>query len=138
MALSDIAKRLLEIAMFSRPEAQEICTAIDNVSVGNATNATITRLTVTNSATFANNANMVFNATTGTMIGTNANQKIALWGGTPVIQPVATAPLVGMNGNAATNANAVNMNSNGNFGTIFLTFSDVVQILKKANLTPAS
>jgi len=55
---------------------------------------------------------------------------------TPVVSPASSGLLVGMNGNAATNANAVNMNSNGNLGSTFMNFSDVVRTLKQANLYP--
>ena len=125
MALSAIAKRILENAMFSGPEAREITNAID-AATNQATNGTIA-----NSLTFANNANMVFNTTNGTMFGTNANQKSANYGATPVVQPSATGELLGFLGNGATNANAVNFTANGNLGTKAYSLGDVVKALKQ-------
>jgi len=55
---------------------------------------------------------------------------------TPVVSPASSGLLVGMNGNAATAANAVNMNSNGNLGSTFMNFGDVVRTLKQQNLAP--
>ncbi len=98
---------------------------------------TVTNATINNRLTMANNANMVFNATTGTMIGTNANQKIALWGAAPVVQPATAGVLIGMNGNAGNATNAVNMNANGNIGSTFMNFSDIVACLKKAGIAPS-
>jgi hypothetical protein len=42
--------------------------------------------------------NFVFNATTGTKIGTANTQKLALWNQTPVVQPAAIADLAAFTG----------------------------------------
>jgi len=121
--------------------ASSLFKAVSTTSTASFTNATIINLTTTNQSlsgtqTMANNANFAFNTTNGTMLGTNTNQKIGAYGVTPVSQPVSTGELLGMNGNGATNANAVNWNSNGNFGATFHTFSDVVKCLKKEGWLP--
>ena|SRR6185436_2695911 len=141
MALNTLIQRLLTNCMMNSKAAQELTDAVD-AATNQATNATPTNLTVTNATvnnrlTMANNANMVFNTTTGSMIGTASNQKIALWGATPVIQPATAGVILGGNGNGATNANAVNFNSNGNIGSTFMTFGDVVACLKKMGAAPA-
>lgn len=147
MALSNILRRLLANALMSGPQAKELADAVDastsqatnaTPTTITATNATVARLTVTNSATYANNANMAFNTTNGTMFGTAANQKIALWGATPIIQPSGTGELIGIIGFADNAANATNMNSNGNSGTKRYTFNDVVKALKTAGILQAS
>lgn len=69
--------------------------------------------------------------TNGLIFGGNTNQKMGEFGVTAVIQPASKGELLGMNGNAATNANAVNMNSNGNVGNNAYTLSDVVKALKQ-------
>ena len=88
--------------------------------------------------TMANNANFAFNTTNGTMLGTAANQKLGAYGVTPVVQPSGTGELIGLNGNAATAANATNMNSNGNSGTKYYTMNDIVKALKAAGWLAAS
>ncbi len=158
MALSAIARRILANAMFSRPEAEEICNAIDNVAIGNATNATvtnftatnatITNLTATNSAlanaaiangsitangtvTLGNLTNFALGTGSGTRIGTAANQKLGLFAVTPVIQPASTGEIVGGTGNGATNANLVNATFNGNLGSTAYTINDAIKALKQ-------
>lgn len=45
--------------------------------------------------TFDEGANLVFGTGTGTKIGTAANQKIAFYGATPIIQPIVTGAKAG-------------------------------------------
>lgn len=123
MALSQIARRILANFMMTGPEAKEICDAIDANTAG-------TNPTVSGTQTYANNANQVFNATNGTMHGTNANQKQSFYGATPVTQPNGVGELLGLNGNAATAANATNMNSNGNLGSRYYNYNDLIKDLK--------
>lgn len=110
---------------------------------GSFTSITTTNLTTTNAnvsgvLTAGNGATIVANTGNGGLkVGTAANQKMGFWGVTPVVQPAGTGELLGMNGNAATNANAVNMNSNGNSGSAFYSFSDVVKALKQAGMLTA-
>ncbi len=107
--------------------------SVADYNTGSSASGSFTSGTIT----FVANANMITNATNGTMFATNANQKIGFYGAAPVVRPSASAPLVGYNGNGATNANAVNFNSNGNIGSTFLTFGDVVAILKAEGLAPS-
>ena len=108
--------------------------SIADHNTGSSSSGSFTSGTIT----FVANANMVANATNGTMFGTNANQKVSLWGVQPVVQPSAQGSTVGINGNAATNgnANATNFNCNGNFGNTFYTQNDVVYALKKVGILP--
>jgi len=41
--------------------------------------------------TFSDAKNIVFNATTGTKIGTATSQKLAFWNATPIVQPTTAA-----------------------------------------------
>ena len=77
-----------------------------------STTATITNTTMTNSAVLTANT-----GAGGFKIGGAANQRISLWGVSPVVQPSTTGELLGLNGFADTAANATNMNSNGNSGS---------------------
>jgi hypothetical protein len=72
--------------------------------------------------------------TNGEKFGGNSNQKLGLWGATPVIQPAGKGELLGLNGNAATAANATNMNSNGNVGNSQYGLNDLVKALKQAGV----
>ena len=106
-------------------------------------NLTVTgTTTLTGAATLtggiADATNVVLGTATGTQVGTASNQKLGLWGATPVIQPAGTGELVGLNGNAATAANATNMNSNGNLGTRNFTLNDIVKALKQAGILASS
>lgn len=65
-------------------------------TTGTSQNALITALTIdsTKAFTFADAANLVFNTTTGTKIGTATSQKIGFFNATPIVQPsgdIATA-----------------------------------------------
>ena len=53
---------------------------------------------------------------------------------TPLAQLATQGELLGLNGNAATAANATNMNSNGNVGSTNYSFNDVVKALKNQNI----
>lgn len=108
--------------------------AVSSSSTGAFTNGSFTNIALSNLMTLANNANIAFNATTGSMIGTNNAQKAGFWGATPVIQPAGTGELLGLNGNAATAANATNMNTNGNVGATSYSFNDVVKAMKQAGI----
>jgi hypothetical protein len=144
MALTAETMRRLTVALASQTAAAEIITILNNLAAGTFTgnqaingNLAITgsetisgTLLVTGSQTIGDGSNLVINTNTGTQIGTAANQKIGLWGATPVVQPSGTGELLGLNGNAATAANATNMNSNGNLGSTFYNFNDLVKDLK--------
>lgn len=139
MALTGLLKRLLKTALANGAAATELVNAVDaatnQATNATSTNATHTNLTTTNATignrlTFADNANVALNATTGTMFGTAANQKMGNWGATPIVQPSGTGELLGFTGNAATNANAVNFASNGNVGTKSYSLGDVVKAMK--------
>lgn len=90
------------------------------------------------SLTIPDAGNIVLGTTTGTKIGTAASQLLGFWNATPVVQPASTGELLGLNGNAATAANATNMNSNGNLGSKAYTFNDVVKMLKTAGILATS
>lgn len=104
----------------------------------NSTGGGLTNASISGNSTYANNANLVFNTTNGSMLGTGNTQKVALWGATPVVQPSSTGELVGILGFADNSANATNMNSNGNSGTKRYSFNDVVKALKQAGILLAS
>jgi hypothetical protein len=93
---------------------------------GNATAGTL------GSEAFADNTNIAFTTANGTYIATNANQKMGWWGATPVVQPSSKGELIGLSGNAATAANATNMNSNGNLGNSAYGLNDVIKAMKQA------
>lgn len=107
-----------------------------------AVNATITNAGVTNglfgnaslsangTLTLGNLTNFSLGNGSGTRMGTANTQKYAEWGATPIVQPAGTGELVGMAGNGATNANAVNMTANGNTGSTAYSLNDVVKALK--------
>lgn len=156
MALSQYARRYLQTGMSWDTVAKEVADAIDAASTsasptftgtitvsgatfsGAATESGLWTFTgggtITTTAWTITDVNVVLSTNTGTMFGNANNQKLGLWGATPVVQPSSTGELLGMNGNGATNANAVNQNSNGNVGSTFYTFSDVVKALKQAGV----
>ncbi len=103
---------------------------------GNAAAPTgvFTNMSLANTLTMGDASNVALNTGNGSRVGTAANQKLGLWGATPIVQPAGTAELVGSVGNAATNANAVNMTSNGNTGSAAYSFNDVVKAMKKAGM----
>lgn len=155
MALTATLRRLLTNSLMSLPYGKELADAVDastaQATNSTATNATHTTLTVTNATVgtrltmaanstvaMAANSNFSINATNGSQFGTAANQKIALWGATPIIQPSGIGELVGILGFADNAANATNMNSNGNTGTRRYTFNDVIKALKTAGILQAS
>ena len=80
--------------------------------------------------TMGNMTNLALGTGSGTRIGTAANQKLGLFGVTPIVKPAGTGELVGMAGNGATNANAVNMTANGNSGSTAYSLNDVVKAMK--------
>jgi hypothetical protein len=97
---------------------------------------------VSGNTTYADNANLVFNATTGTMIGTAANQKLGFYGATPVVQPAGAGEAAGAAGLQANNVATVTYvantsNFSGNTGNAKYTINDIVKALKQAGfLTP--
>ncbi len=93
---------------------------------------------VQGNAQYAEGAVITAGTSTGLKIGGSTAQKVAMWAATPVVQPSGTGELVGLNGNAATNVNATNMNSNGNSGTKSYTLTDLVKALKAAGILAAS
>ncbi len=121
MPIDGRTREIFKDAIASGPVAKELCDAIDNAS---------NVATIATSLTFAANANEIYNTTNGTMHGTNANQKQSEWGAAPIVQPSAVGELLGLNGNAATAANATNMNSNGNLGTRYWGYNDLIKALK--------
>ncbi len=121
------------IALQAGTSGAEVLVQLVNFPYGGATAGPIVfsnGVTITPTLTLSA-ANIVTDTTTGTKIGTAANQKIGLYGATTVVQPNSTGELIGLNGNAATAANATNMNSNGNLGATNYGFNDVVKALKQ-------
>jgi len=59
--------------------------------VGMGTAAPSSTLHVNGDITLSDAKNLIFNATTGTKIGTATSQKLSLWGVTPIVQPVGAA-----------------------------------------------
>lgn len=94
-----------------------------------STTTNATTINVTNVA--MSSGNLTTDVTTGLKILGNNTQKLGLYGATPIVQPATVGELIGMNGNGADNANAVNMNSNGNLGTKYWTFGDAIRALKQ-------
>ena len=70
---------------------------IATVLVGGSTVTTITdaRVAFQVIGSFADGVNLTFGAATGTQIGTAANQKLAFFGKTPVVQPTLGAANAG-------------------------------------------
>jgi hypothetical protein len=128
--------QFLVLQSFKKADGTLIWLKISDYALGNLIPASsvFSNLTVTNNLMMGDNANVAFNAATGSMLATNNSQKMALWGATPVVQPSGTAELLGLNGNAATAGNATNMNSNGNVGATNYGFNDVIKAMKQAGL----
>ncbi len=106
-----------------------------NAVYGTAGNATTGAL---GNQTYANGAIITANTGNGGLtIGGAANQKIGLWGATPIIKPSGTGELLGLNGFANTAIFATNMNSNGNTGNTAYTFNDVIKALKTSGILTA-
>jgi hypothetical protein len=87
--------------------------------------------------TLSDAKDFVFNATTGTKLGTATGQKIALWNATPIIQPSSVGETTGWTsggGSAATSTDTYT----GNSGTKAYTVNDVVKHLKAAGILAAS
>lgn len=144
MALSAPARFQFGIGIASPLFAKEICDGIDNITGAATTftgantfsgaNAFTGGVTISSAALTITDVNIILSATTGTMLGNANTQKLGLWGATPVVQPSGTGELLGLNGNAATAANATNMNSNGNVGSTAYTLNDLVKALKQAGV----
>jgi hypothetical protein len=96
-------------------------------------NSTVT-LNGNSAITLADLRNVAVGTTNGTILAANNAQKLGLWGATPIVQPAGTGELLGLNGNAATAANATNMNTNGNIGSTYYSFIDVVKAMKQAGV----
>jgi len=84
--------------------------------------------------TITDGGNITVGTSTGTQVATNASQKLGFWGATAVVQPSSSGELIGLNGNAATAANATNMNSNGNLGSTNYDLNDLVKALKTVGI----
>jgi hypothetical protein len=108
------------------------------VGADGATNAALNVDTSSKTVTWGDAVNHAFNTTTGSKLGTAANQKLGFWNATPVVQPSGTGELLGFTGNAATNANAVNFAANGNNGSKSYSLGDIVKALKNAGILAAS
>lgn len=80
---------------------------------------------------------IVLSPATGTKIGTGSNQKIALWGATPIVRPSSTGETTGWTsggGSAATSTDTYT----GNSGTKAYTVNDIVKHLKAIGLLASS
>lgn len=113
------------------------------------TNAAITNAAITNGSlaasgtmTLANLTNFALGTGSGTRIGTAANQKLGMWGVTPVIQPATTTEVTGEAGlgnNVLGSVYVTNTsNFNGNSGTKTYTINAIVRALKEAGILAAS
>lgn len=104
---------------------------------GISLNATATgTVTIGSSLTFADAKNIVFNATTGTKIGTATTQKLAFYNSTPITQPAAnTDTTTGAAG--GTTAIYLNTTFTGAGGTAAFTVGGVITQLKALGLLAA-
>lgn len=151
-ALTDNTAMMVQanVALYDAVRVYAAAIASGSVSVtmksGNAALGAVTQSVVSNQLvsnvtsdlTIADAKDITVGTTTGTAFATNATQKIAFYGGTPVVQPSGTGELIGFTGNGATNANAVNFAANGNNGTKSYSLGDVVKALKNLGLMAAS
>lgn len=90
-------------------------------------------------ATLPDATNIALNTNIGSQIGTAANQKLGLWGATPVIQPATTVDAIGVNGmfnNLCTVSQYIlnTSNFNGNVGNTTYTINAIVKALKQAGI----
>lgn len=110
--------------------------AIDGAVIGGVTPAaaTVTTGTINTSLTFADVANIIVNATTGTKIGTATSQKLGFYNAAPVVQQagvgVTTAGFTAGSGAAV----LVDSTFTGNIGSTAYHISDVVAALKNLGL----
>ncbi len=79
--------------------------------------------------TVADGKNVVFNTSTGSMLGTANTQKLSLWGVTPVVQYSTTGTTAGFTTNVATNIKS-DSTFTGNTGSTAYTVGDIVRALK--------
>jgi hypothetical protein len=75
------------------------------VMVNAAGGAVIFSVSNTGTVTLADAANIVANTTTGTKIGTAANQKISVWNATPIVQPTTAVAAATFTANSGTAVN---------------------------------
>ncbi len=86
--------------------------------------------------TIANGKNIVLDTSTGTMLGAAANQKLGLWGVTPIIQYTTTGTTAGFTTNVATNIKS-DSTFTGNTGSAAYTVGDIVRALKLTGIMAA-
>lgn len=83
--------------------------------------------------TFADAANIAFNTSTGTKIGTGTTQKFAFWNATPIAQPSSTGTTTGFTAGAGTAVDSA-ATFTGNVGSTAYTIGDIVKHLKNLGL----
>ena len=83
--------------------------------------------------TFADAKNVVFNATTGTKLGTATTQKLGFWNATPIVQPSGTGETAGFTAGAGTPVTDASTFT-GNVGATAYRLSDIVKALKNSGL----
>lgn len=100
-------------------------------------NATATgTVTIGSSLTFADAKNVIFNATTGTKIGTATTQKLAFYNSTPIVQPAAsTDTTTGAAGGTTTVF--LNTTYTGGVGSSAYTVGGILASLKNLGLLAA-
>lgn len=86
---------------------------------------------------FADAINIVFNATTGTKIGTATTQKLAFYNSAPIAQPSSTGETVGFTAGGGTTVTDASTFT-GNVGTKAYRISDIVKHLKNLGLIASS
>lgn len=117
---------------------------------GTLASLTVTDLTTTNHVvaasgltTLGNLTNFALGTGSGTRIGTAANQKLAFYGETPIVQPASTGETAGsaslIANNNASSVYVTNVSTfNGNLGNKAYTLNDIVKILKTSGLAANS
>lgn len=103
-------------------------------STGASLNSLVTLVTLDSgkTITLADAANLVFNTTTGTKIGTGTTQKLAFWNATPVVQPASAnqAALTDSTGGTADGTVSA-VSGSGDDATINNNFKEVLTLLNQ-------